>query len=143
MKPWVMPYLKKLMPDPVLRLAYEKSNRLVLSFPMPGYEYFYYDSAPCDDLKDKIYRDISVLTGAFAQDRVELRVTKRGTFITHYDFTDPQTIDAGLHLYEHTPDYLRWLLERMIEEDFREGIVLVEKRLAEIGALDEENRFDL
>ena len=143
MKPWVMPYLKKLMPDPVLRLSYEKFNRLVLSFPMPGYEYFHYDSAPCDDLKEKIYQDVTILSGMFDPYRYELRVTRRGTFITHYDFTDPQTIDAGLHLYEHTPDYLRWLLERMIEEDFREGIVLVEKRLAEIGALDEENRFDL
>ena len=141
MKNWVMPYLKELMPDPVLRLSYERRANFP-NIPILGFKYFF-DDAPCDDLKEDIYKDITILSGLVDPDSCELRSKDHCMFIVHYDFTDPQTVDAGLHLYEHTSDYLRWLLDRMIEEEFHEGIVLVLHRLEEIGVQDMKNRFDL
>lgn len=142
MKNWVKPYLKELMPDPVLRLSYEKSAGHFQTI-LPGFEYFWYDDAPCDELTYKVYNEITIISGITDPNSRSIREIKKDVFIIHYDFNYPQMVDAGLHLYEHTPEYLRWLLDRMIEEDFHAGIVLVEKRLAEIGATNEENRFEL
>lgn len=141
MKPWVEPYLKKLMPDPCLRLAYEKYIE-ILNF-VEVVEEKYWGNAPCDKLKEKIYTDISLLSHLLDPNSGKMRKTEPYTFAVHYDFSDPQAIDKGLHLYEHTPDYLRWLLDRMIEEEFHEGIVLVLHRLEEMGEESNAERFDL
>lgn len=141
MKPWIEPYLKKLMPDPCLRLSYKKYIG-ILEF-VEVVEEKYWGDAPCDKLKEKIYTDISLLSHLLDPNSGKMRKTEPYTFAVHYDFTDPQTIDAGLHLYEHTPDYLRWLLDRMIEEEFHEGIVLVLHRLEEMGEESNVERFDL
>lgn len=141
MKPWIEPYLKKLMPDPCLRLSYKKYIGM-LEF-VEVVEEKYWGDAPCDKLKEKIYTDISLLSHLLDPNSGKMRKTEPYTFAVHYDFTDPQTIDAGLHLYEHTLDYLRWLLDRMIEEEFHEGIVLVLHRLEEMGEESNAERFDL
>ena len=141
MKPWIEPYLKKLMPDPCLRLAYKKYIE-ILEF-VEIVEEKYWGDAPCDRLKEKIYTDISLLSHLLDPTSGKVRKIERYTFAVHYDFSDPQTIDKGLHLYEHTPDYLRWLLDRMIEEEFHEGIVLVLHRLEEMGEESNVERFDL
>lgn len=141
MKPWIEPYLKKLMPDPCLRLSYKKYIE-ILEF-IEVVEEKYWGDAPCNRLKEKIYTDISLLSHLLDPNSGKMRKTEPYAFAVHYDFTDPQTIDAGLHLYEHTPDYLRWLLDRMIEEEFHEGIVLVLHRLEEMGEESNAERFDL
>lgn len=45
----------------------------------------------------------------------------------------PQEIEAGLKLYDHTADWLYWLLEQMIQDEFTEGIVIVEKEIERRG----------
>ena len=141
MKPWIEPYLKKLIPDPCLRLSYKK-NIKILEF-VEVVEEKYWGDAPCNELKEKIYTDISLLSHLLDPNSGKIRKTGPYTFAIHYDFSDPQTIDGGLHLYEHTPDYLRWPLGRMIEEEFHEGIVLVLHRLEEMGEGSNAERFDL
>lgn len=141
MKPWIELYLKKLMPDPCLRQSYKKYIEILELVEVVGEKYW--GDAPCDRLKEKIYTDISLLSHLLDPNSGEVRKIEPYTFATHYNFSDPQTIDKGLHLYEHTPDYLRWLLDRMIEEEFYEGIVLVLHRLEEMGEESNVERFDL
>lgn len=141
MKPWIELYLKKLMPDPCLRLTYKKYIK-ILEF-VEIVEEKYWGDAPSNRLKEKIYTDISLLSHLLDPNSGKMQKTEPYTFAVHYDFSDPQTIDKGLHLYEHTPDYLRWLLDRMIEEEFHKGIVLVLHRLEEMGEESNAERFDL
>lgn len=113
------------------KLLFEKVKdiRIILKYKQ------YFDKALSYDV-NKLYGEISFVCGI---------ITSPFIFAKCFWFSDIKNVEKGLKSYNHTPDYLRWLLDRMTEQDFREGIVLVEHRLAEIGALGEDSRerFDL
>lgn len=51
--------------------------------------------------------------------------------------------DKRFFKYKLSGDFLRDLMDLMIEEDCFEGVAICEQKLAEIGALDERGRFEL
>lgn len=145
MDKWLKLHDKELMPDALLRLSFMRCYDLkedIGRFPAESFKTdesrkFYIYMLICD-LSGIWEYNVSELFEIIAIPDSSVKTVKR-------HFSSAKLIDAGLHLYEYTPDFLRWLLDRMIAEDFREGIVLVEKRLTEIGATNEEieKRFEL
>ena len=63
----------------------------------------------------------------------------------HYRWADAEYIGNVLETVNCPPDFVRWLLERMVEEERPETVVVIEKYLAAAGALDEDSgsRFEL
>ena len=142
MDKWLKLHAKELMPDALLRLSFMRCYDLkedIGRFPAESFET---DEAR----KFLIYLlicDISEIWKINASKPLKIiAIPGSSAKIVKRHFSSAKLVDAGLHLYEHSPDFLRWLLDRMIADDFRGGIVLVEKRLAEIGATD-EGRFAL
>lgn len=145
MDKWLKLHDKELMPDALLRLSFMRCYDLEEDIGQYPAESFKTD----ETRKFFIYILICDLSGIWEYDvskSLEIKAIPDSK-VTLFKrlFSSAKLVDAGLHLYEYTPDFLRWLLDRMIEEDFRAGIVLVEKRLAEIGATNEEieKRFEL
>lgn len=60
-------------------------------------------------------------------------------------WADAEYIEKVLKMHNLNVDFIRWLLERMIEEERPAEIVVIEKYLAAAGALDEDSgsRFEL
>lgn len=143
MDKWLKLHAKELMPDALLRLSFMRCYDLKEDIGRFSAESFETEEAR----KFLIYLLICDLSGIWEYNSSKtlkiIAIPDSSVRMVKRHFSSAKLVDAGLHLYEHTPDFLRWLLDRMIEEDFCEGIVLVEKRLAEIGATDEEKRFVL
>lgn len=145
MDKWLKLHAKELMPDALLRLSFMRcydTKEDIGRFSAESFEteearkiFIFFLICDISEIwKVNISKPLKIITTPGSS----VKIVKR-------HFSSAKLVDAGLHLYEYTPDFLYWLLDRMIAEDFREGIVLVEKRLAEIGATDEdtEKRFEL
>ena len=65
------------------------------------------------------------------------------TFTNALNFRDTPSIAKALSKYTFSADYLRWLMEQMLRKERTDVVLLIEKKLEKIGALNEANRFEL
>lgn len=64
-------------------------------------------------------------------------------FLNGLNFRDTPSIAKALSKYTFSADYLRWLMEQMLRKERTDVVLLIEKKLEEIGAHNEVNRFEL
>ena len=112
--------LKKYIPDIALRVEVERYSSINLCTPEIVKTMIYHRIAYCSYIK-----------------HIE------PTFLIVWN--TPQGIEAGLKLYEHTADWLYWLLEQIMQDDFAEGALIVQKEIERRGFNRQSvtERFDL
>lgn len=134
-------WLKQKIPDVTLRLTWEQAYGEEW---LRDESYWMWRGSPAPGNEEvKVFMSVAALCG----------ITKRGFFIfcnferKKWQFQTPQKLEAGLQMYHHTPEFLHWLLDALTENEHAdklgEHIIIVQKKLAEIGALDEAGRFEL
>lgn len=123
----VRPYLYKIIPD--LRLmVWFKSSSL----------YNYIANGNCDVslwyIREMVYEDISSYCGMVAFSSYSLDVEEE----IFMKFAEPQRIQKGLEKYNHSCDYLFWLLDKFSKQELVEHAILVER---ELGKRNAENKM--
>lgn len=128
MKTWiedniVRSYLYKIIPD--LRLmVWFKSSSL----------YNYIANGNCDVslwyIREMVYTDISNHCGMVKFASYSLNVESEIII----GFAKPQRIQKGLEEYNHSCDYLFWLLDKFSKQELNEHVILVERELGKRNA---------